>query len=82
MSPGWVKYVPPSGVTIDPASLPAGWASGQGSPTAPGQDGDKYCDTATGSLYTYTQGIFEIIRQAKASELLGQLGPITNASVF
>lgn len=82
MAPAWVKYVPPSGVTIDPASLPDGWNSGTGAPTAAGSDGDKYCDTATGNLYTYTQGIFEILRQAKANELLSQIGPIFTTSGF
>lgn len=82
MAPAWVKYLPLPGETIDPANLPEGWASGTGAPTACGQDGDKYCATDTGNLYVYTQGIFEIIRQSKAAELLGQLGPITNTSGF
>jgi hypothetical protein len=82
MQPAWVRYVPLPGENIDPANLPDGWASGEGYPTATGCDGDKYCDTATGNLYAYTQGIFEVIRQAKANELLGQLGPITNTSAF
>lgn len=82
MSPAWVKYVPAPGEAIDPANLPEGWASGTGSPPSSGQDGDKYCDATTGKLYAYTQGIFEVIRQAKANELLCQLGPMTHTSGF
>ena len=73
---GWCKYMPPAGTTISADSLPAGWTSGSGAPTAPSPApayGTGYYDTTAQQGWVYTQGAFDAIAQGYANALQAQI---------
>lgn len=64
--PGWVKYVPAAGETIDPNALPPGWTTAAALP-ATGEPGQ--CVWVDGQGWTWSIGELERIRRGKRDEL-------------
>lgn len=66
---GWIKTTPAAGAALDPQTPPEGWATGEGMPAAPGNEGDRYIDLLGGQGWEWSCGELERIRRGKVDEL-------------